>query len=263
METTVIIDQDHLAHWDGTAEAPSSSYGRLVPDYPRRTLSRADGRRPVRRPEDDVDNPVVYVVDDDASVCRALGRLFRANGLSTETFPSAKAFLDHPMAVRPTCLILDVRLPGPSGLDLQEALARANRDVPIIFITGHSDVPSTVRAMKGGAVDFLQKPFNDQELLNCVHRALARSRDRLAERSIRAILDQRLRTLTARERDVLLEVVTGKLNKQIAGDLGIAEKTVKVHRGRVMQKMQAGSVADLVRIVQKLGLSADGVAASW
>jgi FixJ family two-component response regulator len=258
METTVA----GIGEFESDVPNPSSSSPRIGPEYSRRLLSRAEGRRPARRPEDDSDTPVVYVVDDDASVCRALGRLFRASGLSTETFPSAKAFLDHPTPPRPMCLILDVRLPGPSGLDLQDALARAGRDLPIIFITGHGDVPSTVRAMKGGAIDLLQKPFNDAELLNCVHRALERSRVRLAERSARAALQQRLETLTARERDVLLEVVTGKLNKQIAGDLGIAEKTVKVHRGRVMQKMHAGSVADLVRMVQKLGLAADGLAAS-
>ena len=198
--------------------------------------------------------PIVYVVDDDAAICRALARLFRTVGLTAETFPSAKAFLEHEVPLRPTCLILDIRLPGPSGLDLQEALARAGRDVPIIFITGHGDVPTSVRAMKGGAVDFLQKPFNDQDLLDCVHRALSGSRASLAERMKQAELQDRLDMLTPRERQVLLQVVTGKLNKQIAGDLGIAEKTIKVHRGRVMQKMRADSVADLVRMVEKLRL---------
>jgi FixJ family two-component response regulator len=203
-----------------------------------------------------MNDAIVYVVDDDESVCRALARLFRTVGLSVETFRSASAFLDHAAPDQPSCLILDIRLPGPSGLDLQERLSRAGRDLPIIFITGHGDVPTSVRAMKGGAIDFLQKPFNDQELLDCVHRALARSREQQAERAERAELRGHLDTLTPREREVLLQVVTGKLNKQIAGDLGIAEKTIKVHRGRVMQKMQAGSVADLVRMVEKLGLSA-------
>jgi FixJ family two-component response regulator len=198
---------------------------------------------------------IVYVVDDDASVCRALARLFRTVGLAAETFPSAKAFLDHPVNAQPMCLILDIRLPGPSGLDLQAALADAGRDVPIIFITGHGDVPTTVRAMKGGAVDFLQKPFNDQDLLDCVHRALAHSRASLVDRAERSELQSRVDMLTPREREVLLQVITGKLNKQIAGDLGIAEKTIKVHRGRVMQKMRAGSVADLVRMAEKLRLS--------
>lgn len=203
-----------------------------------------------------MNDAIVYVVDDDDSVCRALARLFRSVGLSAETFPSAKALLDHPPPDRPACLILDIRLPGPSGLDLQETLSRAGRDLPIVFITGHGDVPTTVRAMKGGAVDFLQKPFNDQELLDCVQRALARGRAQWTERRERAALQGRVDALTPREREVLLQVVTGKLNKQIAGELGIAEKTIKVHRGRVMQKMQAGSVADLVRMVEKLGLSA-------
>jgi FixJ family two-component response regulator len=208
---------------------------------------------PAARP-DVTYEPIVYVVDDDVSICRALARLFRTVGLTVETFPSAKAFLDHAVPVRPMCLILDIRLPGPSGLDLQESLARAGRDVPIIFITGHGDVPTSVRAMKGGAVDFLQKPFNDQDLLDCVQRALSRSRAGLDERMERADLQERVGTLTPREREVLLQVVTGKLNKQIAGDLGIAEKTIKVHRGRVMQKMRADSVADLVRMVEKLRL---------
>jgi FixJ family two-component response regulator len=197
---------------------------------------------------------VVYVVDDDDSVCRALARLLRSVGLGAETFQSAGAFLEHPAPDRPACLILDIRLPGPSGLDLQEALSQAGRDLPIVFITGHGDVPSSVRAMKGGAIDFLQKPFNDQELLDCIQRALARSREQRIQRAERAEVQGRLVTLTLREREVLLQVVTGKLNKQIAGDLGIAEKTIKVHRGRVMQKMRANSVADLVRMVEKVGL---------
>jgi FixJ family two-component response regulator len=213
---------------------------------PRRPLARTEKR----------DEPIVYVVDDDESICRALARLLRSVGLAVETFPSATAFLEHTPRDRPSCLVLDMRLPGPSGLDLQGALAQAGRELPIVFITGHGDVPTTVRAMKGGAVDFLQKPFNDQELLDSVQRAIAHSRERRAEHAVRGELRERLATLTPREREVLLEVVTGKLNKQIAGDLGIAEKTIKVHRGRVMQKMRAGSVAELVRMVEKLGLAA-------
>jgi FixJ family two-component response regulator len=199
-----------------------------------------------------MNEPTVYVVDDDESVCRALARLIRSVGLAATTFQSAKAFLDHTPPDGPVCLVLDVRLPGASGLDLQAALSQAGRDLPIVFITGHGDVPTTVRAMKGGAIDFLQKPFNDQELLDCVQRAIARSRTQRAERAERAELDRRFQTLTPREREILLHVVTGKLNKQIAGDLGIAEKTIKVHRGRVMEKMQAGSVAELVRMAEKL-----------
>ena len=196
---------------------------------------------------------VVYVVDDDESMCRALSRLMRSVGLEVRTFPSAQAFLEHPAPDRPACLVLDVRLPGPSGLDLQSALSQAQRDLPIVFITGHGTVPTSVRAMKGGAVDFLEKPFHDQELLDCVQRALQRSREARADRAERAEIEGCLRALTPRERDVLMLVVVGMLNKQIADKLGIAEKTIKVHRGRVMQKMQANSVADLVRMTERLG----------
>jgi FixJ family two-component response regulator len=195
----------------------------------------------------------VYVVDDDASICRALARLLRSAGFAVQTFPSAKAFLDWSAPDRPACLVLDIRMPGPSGLDLQSALREADRLLPIVFITGHGDVATSVRAMKAGAVDFLQKPFDDQELLACVQRALETSRAQRAERAERAMLGQRVACLTPREREVLRLVVTGMLNKQIADTLDIAEKTVKVHRGRVMEKMRAGSVADLVRMTAKLG----------
>lgn len=199
------------------------------------------------------DNGIVYVVDDDKSVCRALARLIRSIGLAVETFQSATAFLDYTMPDRPGCLVLDIRLPGLSGLDLQAALHQSAREVPIVFITGYGDVPTSVRAMKGGAFDFLQKPFHDQELLDCVQRALVRSREQRADRAERTELQRRYDSLTPREREVLALIVSGKINKQIAGDLGIAEKTIKVHRGRVMEKMQASSVADLVRMAQKLG----------
>ena len=199
-----------------------------------------------------MDEAVVYVVDDDPSVRRALSRLIRSVGLEAVTFPSAQAFLAYTPPDRPACLVLDVRLPGPSGLDLQSALSEAGRDVPIVFITGHGTVPTSVRAMKGGAVDFLQKPFNDQELLDSVQRALRRSTEERADRAERAELERRVASLTPREREVLVLVVAGMLNKQIADKLGIAEKTIKVHRGRVMEKMQADSVADLVRMSEKL-----------
>ena len=197
---------------------------------------------------------MVYVVDDDELICRALSRLFRSVGLESRTFPSAPAFIESPPLDGPACLVLDVRLPGPSGLDLQSTLVQARPDIPIVFLTGYGSVPTTVRAMQGGAVDFLEKPFNDQQLLDCVQRALDRSRSLRASRAERVELQRRLNTLTPRERAVLKLVVAGRLNKQIADDLGSAEKTVKVHRGRVMQKMHADSVAALVRMTEKLGL---------
>jgi FixJ family two-component response regulator len=199
---------------------------------------------------------VVYVVEDDEAVRRALARLLRSVGLSVETFASAKAFLEYPRPDRPACLVLDVRLPGPSGLELQTALGGAQSTLPIIFITGHGTVPMSVRAMKAGAVDFLQKPFDDHELLETVQRALGRSRHGRVESSERAALQSRFRALTPREQEVLSLVVTGMLNKQIAARLGAAEKTIKVHRGRVMKKMAAESVADLVRMAQRLDLPA-------
>jgi len=201
-----------------------------------------------------VSDAIVYVVEDDDGVRRALTRLLRSAGLTVETFPSAKAFLEYTLPDRPACLLLDVRLPGPSGLELQSALGEAQRTLPIIFLTGHGNVPMSVRAMKSGAFDFLQKPFNDQELLGAVQRALGRSRSARAENADRAAVLSRFESLTPREREVLHLVVTGMLNKQIAAQLGAAEKTVKVHRGRVMRKMAADSVADLVRMAQRLEL---------
>ena len=198
------------------------------------------------------DDPVVYVIDDDASFRKAVSRLLRTAGLEVEALASAQEFLDHPIADRPSCLVLDVRMPGPSGMDLQAALQEARRDIPIVFMTGHGDVSTGVRAMKGGAVDFLEKPFRAPDLLACVQRGLARSQQNREERAARAEVERRFATLTTRERDVFRLVVTGMLNKQIAAKLGIAEKTVKIHRSHMTHKLEAGSVAELVAMAQKL-----------
>jgi FixJ family two-component response regulator len=201
-----------------------------------------------------LEQPIVFVIDDDDSVRRSLERLLRSVDLDVETFASAQDFLRKPMPDRPACVVLDLRLPGPSGLELQESLNRSGHDVPIVFISGHADVPSSVRAIKAGAVDFLQKPFSDQALLDIIHGALRRDREARRDRAEVASIRVRFDTLTPRERDVLRLVIQGRLNKQIAGDLGISEKTVKFHRGRVMEKTQAGSVAELVRQADRLGL---------
>jgi FixJ family two-component response regulator len=201
-----------------------------------------------------LEQPIVFVIDDDDSVRRSLERLLRSVDLDVETFASAQDFLRKPMPDRPACVVLDLRLPGPSGLELQESLNRSGHDVPIVFISGHADVPSSVRAIKAGAVDFLQKPFSDQALLDIIHGALRRDREARRDRAEIASIRVRFDMLTPRERDVLRLVIQGRLNKQIAGDLGISEKTVKFHRGRVMEKTQAGSVAELVRQADRLGL---------
>jgi len=201
-----------------------------------------------------VSDAIVYVVDDDAAISRSLSRLIRSVGLDAVTFPSAQAFLDHPRSSGPACLVLDVRMPGLGGLDLQTRLGDVCKTLPIVFITGHGTVPTSVRAMKSGAVDFLQKPFNDDELIAAIHRALTLSRQAHAAAAERGEIERRVRSLTPREREVMEHVVKGLLNKQIAADLGAAEKTVKIHRGRVMQKMQANSVADLVHMAERIGV---------
>ena len=205
-------------------------------------------------PGETLDQPIVFVIDDDDSVRRSLERLLRSVDLDVETFASAQEFLRKSLPDRPSCVVLDLRLPGPSGLELQESLIKAGHDVPIVFISGHADVPSSVRAIKAGAVDFLQKPFSDQALLDIIHGALRRDREARRDRAEVASIRVRFDMLTPRERDVLRLVIQGRLNKQIAGDLGISEKTVKFHRGRVMEKTQAGSVAELVRQADRLGL---------
>ena len=200
------------------------------------------------------DAAIVCVIDDDEDVRKALKRLLRSIGLAVETFPSSQAFLAYPLADRPSCLVLDVQLPGQSGLELQTALEEAAPNIPIVFVTGHGDVPTSVRAMKAGAVDFLEKPFEDRHLLDCIHRALDASRERRADRAERAVIRQRIDSLTPREHQVLELVVTGMLNKQVAGELGAAEKTIKVHRGRIMAKMHANSLVDLARMTEKIGV---------
>jgi FixJ family two-component response regulator len=197
---------------------------------------------------------VVFVVDDDASVREALQRLVRSAGLRVEAFASAEEFLNRPRADVPSCLVLDVRLPDLSGLDLQRRMVDANNEMPIVFITGHGDIPTTVRAMKAGAVEFLTKPLVEGDVLESIRQALGRDRAARAQHAETADVRARLASLTPREEEVMAWVVSGLLNKQIAGELGISEETVKVHRGHMMRKMGVDSVADLVRMSERLGL---------
>jgi FixJ family two-component response regulator len=198
--------------------------------------------------------PIIFIVEDDELVRRALGNLFQSVGLEVEMFGSASEMLQSKLPDVASCLVLDVRLPGLSGLDFQAELAKANIHIPIIFMTGHGDIPMTVRAMKGGAVDFLTKPFRDQDMLDAVTLAIERDRKRREAERIVAKLQTLFETLTGRERDVMALVASGLMNKQVAGELGLAEITVKIYRGHIMKKMGARSLADLVRMAETLGI---------
>jgi len=198
--------------------------------------------------------PIVFVVDDDVSVRESLELLIRCEGWQPETFASAREFLARPRGLVPSCLVLDVSLPGLSGLDLQKDIAVERPDMPIIFITGYGDVPMTVQAMKAGAVEFLTKPFSDDVLLSGIRQALERSETALSHEAEMRTLRDRYASLTGREREVMALVVAGLLNKQVGSDLGISEITVKIHRGHLMKKMEARSLADLVRMAETLGI---------
>jgi FixJ family two-component response regulator len=202
-------------------------------------------------------NATVLVVDDDPDLRSSVGRLLRSVGIDTQLFASIPDFLKSDPPDGPACLVLDVRLPGQSGLDLQRELAAAKRELPIIFITGHGDIPMTVQAMKGGAIEFLTKPFRDQALLDAIHLGLSRDGAARENRKTLAALKERFGSLSPRERDIMLQVVRGRLSKQIAGDMGIAEATVKVHRSRLMRKMKARSLPELGRMADKLKLGSD------
>lgn len=199
-------------------------------------------------------NSTVFVIDDDPNLRASVARLLRSLGLDAQPFASISDFLKSDPPDGPTCLVLDVRLPGKSGLDFQRELAAANRELPIIFITGHGDIPMSVQAMKGGAIEFLTKPFRDQELLDAVQLGLSRDRARRENEKALAALRERFESLSPREREIMIQVAHGRLSKQIAGDIGITEATVKVHRSRLMHKMKAGSLPELSRMADKLKL---------
>ncbi len=206
-----------------------------------------------------MEEPTVFVVDDDPSVRRSVVRLLESAGLRVEGFPSGEAFLARETPRGPGCLVLDVRMSGMSGLELQRRLHATGRPMAIVFITGHGDVPMSVAAMKGGAVDFLLKPFDDEALLAAIDRAIGRDREWLHEQHELGVLRARFARLTPREQEVFTLVTTGMLNKQVAARLGTSEKTIKVHRGRAMAKMEAGSLADLVRHAERLQVTASNL----
>jgi FixJ family two-component response regulator len=216
-----------------------------------------DGSKSSPKPASNSDS-IVFIVEDDASMRRALTNLFQSVGLEVEVFGSAFEMLQNRLPDIASCLVLDIRLPGLSGLDFQTELTKANIHIPVIFMTGHGDIPMTVRAMKGGAVDFLTKPFRDQDMLDAVVTAIDRDRQRRETDKIIANLRALLETLTPREREILTLVSSGLMNKQIAAELGLAEITVKIHRGHIMKKMGSKSLADLVRKAQMLGIHRAG-----
>jgi FixJ family two-component response regulator len=212
-----------------------------------------DHAKPVQA-QPSADDPIVLIVDDDPSMRRALTNLFQSVGLRVEAFGSAAEIMEVKPPVVPSCLVLDIRLPGSSGFDLQADLAKANIHTPIIFITGHGDIPMTVRAMKSGAIDFLTKPVRDQDMLDAVQAAIERDRRRRdAEKSVAGVRS-RFEGLTPRQRDILALIASGLMNKQVAAELGLAEITVKIYRGKIMRKMGAKSLADLVRMTETLGV---------
>jgi FixJ family two-component response regulator len=198
--------------------------------------------------------PIVFVVDDESDVGVSIKRLLHSVGIEARHFTSAGEFLRAKRPDAPGCIVLDVRLPDLSGLDLQQELAKANVDLPVIFVTGHADIPMTVRAMKAGAVEFLTKPFREQELLEAVQRAISRHRQTRDQRASMRVLQSRYELLTPREREVFPLVASGLLNKQVAAELNASEKTIKVHRGQLMQKMEAHSLSDLIRMAEQLGV---------
>jgi RNA polymerase sigma factor (sigma-70 family) len=203
-------------------------------------------------------NSNVLVIDDDADLRASVGRLLRSLGLDVQLFASIGDFLTAKLPDCPTCLILDVRLPGRGGLDLQRELAATNRELPIIFITGHGDIPMSVQAMKGGAIEFLTKPFRDQDLIDAIQLGLSRDRARRESEKALTVLRERFGSLSPREREIMIQVARGRLSKQIAGDIGISEMTVKVHRSRAMRKMQARSLPEFGRMADKLKLVPEG-----
>jgi FixJ family two-component response regulator len=204
-------------------------------------------------------HPSVLIIDDDPEFRDSVGRLLRTVGLDTQQFSSVAEFFNaDPHTDGPTCLVLDVRLPGLSGLELQRELAAANRQLPIVFITAHGDIPMTVQAMKGGAIEFLTKPFRDQDLLDAIETGLARDRARRESEEALAVLRERFDTLSSREREIMIKATAGRLNKQIANDIGIAESTVKVHRSNLMRKMKARSLPELSRMTDMLKLTPEG-----